>query len=157
MRNASLLFLLKGDQILLAMKKRGLGEGKWNGPGGKQEPGESVLQAAVRETEEEIGVTPLNPRLVGKLKFYLVDQPEYNFLCHMFVATDWQGEPHESDEMRPQWFSIKDIPYDQMWADDFIWMPILLDGGLFEGSATLDGNVIITEDIKRVEKLSEHI
>ena len=54
----TLLFLLKENQILLGMKKRGFGAGKYNGIGGKLEPDETVEQAMVRETQEEIGVTP---------------------------------------------------------------------------------------------------
>ncbi len=54
----SLLFLLREDEILLVMKKRGFGSGRWNGVGGKFESGETAEQATIRECQEEIGVTP---------------------------------------------------------------------------------------------------
>ena len=53
---ATLLFIWKGDQLLLIRKKRGLGAGKINAPGGKIDPGETPLQAAERELLEELGV-----------------------------------------------------------------------------------------------------
>jgi 8-oxo-dGTP diphosphatase/2-hydroxy-dATP diphosphatase len=43
-----LVLVLKKSEILLGLKKRGFGEGKWNGFGGKIESGESVIQAAIR-------------------------------------------------------------------------------------------------------------
>ena len=56
MKLSTLCFLLRDGQILLAMKKRGFGEGKWNGAGGKVNAGETVEHAAVRELREEVGV-----------------------------------------------------------------------------------------------------
>ena len=155
MRKTSILFLRRDGELLLAMKKRGFGEGKWNGPGGKQEPGESIIETAIREAQEEIGITPLQPQLVGRLKFYLKDQPQFDFHCHIYVATEWEGEPSESEEMAPRWFRETDIPYETMWADDRLWMPLLLDGQLFEGSATLDGDRLTEHDIKTVIEFGE--
>jgi 8-oxo-dGTP pyrophosphatase MutT (NUDIX family) len=65
MKHVTIMFLRREGELLLAMKKRGFGQGKWNGAGGKAEPGETPLQAAIRETEEEIGVTPIEPRKVA--------------------------------------------------------------------------------------------
>ena len=59
---ATLMFILEGEEILLIRKLRGIGAGKVNGPGGKIDPGESPLEAAVRETREELHVTPIEPR-----------------------------------------------------------------------------------------------
>ena len=58
LRQASLCLLLREGEILLARKKRGFGVGKWNGAGGKPEPGEPIERTAIRETEEELGVHP---------------------------------------------------------------------------------------------------
>ena len=52
MKQATLCPLIKDDQILLAMKKRGFGVGKWNGVGGKVEKGEEIIDAAIREIKE---------------------------------------------------------------------------------------------------------
>lgn len=153
MKVTTLLFLLKDDEILLAMKKRRYGAGKWNGAGGKADPGESPLQAAIRECQEEISVTPLNPTFVGRIKFYEKDDPSFCHDCHIFTATKWQGNPLETEEMRPQWFKTHDIPYGQMWPDDELWFPIMLDGKLFEGEVTTDGNnVLVSYDVRVVKK-----
>ncbi len=113
------------------MKKRGFGEGRWNGVGGKVDPGESPLQAAIRECQEEITVTPTDLKPAGQLHFF--DYPDTEFYCHIFTATTWQGTPTETEEMRPQWFTIASIPYDIMWPDDIFWLPTLLEGKLFKG------------------------
>jgi 8-oxo-dGTP pyrophosphatase MutT (NUDIX family) len=153
MKLVTILFLCRGDEVLLAMKKRGFGEGKWNGAGGKVDPNEDITAAAIRECQEEIGVKPIDPELVGKIKFYEKTDPSFGHHAHIFLTTTWQGEPIETEEMRPKWFKIKDIPYDDMWADDKIWYPIMFAGKLFEAVITLDGNEIVSHDIKIVKSL----
>lgn len=153
MKLVTLLFLRKDDQILLAMKKRGFGQGKWNGVGGKADPGENEYQAAIRECQEEIGVTPIKPKLVGKIKFYDNADPSFGHHAHVFLATEWEGEPVETEEMRPQWFTLANIPYDKMWADDIFWLPIMLEGALFEATITLNGDVLASHDIQKVSTL----
>lgn len=126
-KHTTLLFLLKDDHILLAMKKRGFGAGRWNGVGGKIEAGESVEQAAIRECQEEIGVTPGKLERVANLTFTF-DGETSDIWTHTFIARDWQGEPIETEEMAPQWFAVADIPYESMWEDDKHWLPHVLDG-----------------------------
>lgn len=148
MKQVTLLFLLSDNQVLLAMKKRGFGQGKWNGVGGKVEEGEHERDAAIRECKEEIGVTPHDLKFVGRIMFYEQNDPAFGHDCHIFVTRQWDGKPHETEEMRPRWFTIQDIPYDQMWPDDKIWLPILLDGKLFTGTVTVDADRLVSHDIK---------
>jgi len=155
MQRVTLLFLRRDGDILLAMKKRGFGVGRWNGVGGKVKPDETILQATIRECQEEIGVTPLRPRLAGRLQFYMTDDPDFLHDCHVFVADKWHGKPTESEEMRPQWFAHVDIPYDKMWPDDIIWIPYLLEGKLFQGTATIDGDRVASHTISPVKVLEE--
>ena len=132
------LFIDKG-KILLGMKKRRFGTGKWNGFGGKLENGESVHENVVREIKEEIGVSvrPEDTEKVGLIDFNFLDKPEWNQKMHVFLVKSWEGEPQESEEMRPQWFDIKDIPFDAMWPDDKHWLPMVLAGKKVEGKFNL--------------------
>lgn len=125
----SLLFLRKGNLILLAMKKRGFGEGRWNGVGGKVEPNESIDQAMIREAQEEIGITPTKYEKVADIRFdeFFKGQPTIMHV-HAFMATGWEGEPTESEEMAPKWFPVTKIPYKDMWPDDPFWLPHVLWG-----------------------------
>jgi len=130
-----LCLLVKGDKIILAMKKRGFGAGKLNGIGGKVAEGETIEVAAAREVEEEIGVItdPAKMEKVGNVEFYFKDKPEWNQHMHIFLVKDWQGEPEESEEMTPRWYSQNEIPFDAMWPDDKHWLPAVLAGKKVEG------------------------
>jgi 8-oxo-dGTP pyrophosphatase MutT (NUDIX family) len=134
------------------MKKRGFGEGRWNGVGGKVEPGESIEAAMVRETREEIGVIPSVYDKVADIRFdeYFKGDPTLMHV-HVFVATEWTGEPTESDEMAPQWFDTKAIPYTNMWSDDEFWLPHVLEGKKISADFKLDENdVIVSHTINEV-------
>ncbi len=136
MSQASLCFIIQDDRVLLIRKKRGVGAGKINGPGGKVEPGETMLDSAVRETREEIGVTPRDLELRGELFFDFVGSRVVH--CGVFVAREFEGEPVETDEAIPIWHSISAMPFDEMWEDDRVWFPLLLAGKYFRGGATVD-------------------
>lgn len=139
MKHTTLLFLLTDQQILLAMKKRGFGVGRWNGVGGKIEEGESIEQAAARECFEEIGVQPTQLQKVAHLTFTFPDGTT-DVLTHVFVTRQWQGEPSETEEMAPQWFAHADIPYGTMWPDDQLWLPHVLEGKKLVASFAFDKN-----------------
>lgn len=148
LRQASLCFLVREGRVLLALKKRGFGAGKWNGVGGKPEPGEPIEQTAVREAREEIGVTPLTPRRVATLDFYFpavpVEQGWDQQVC-VYIAHDWRGEPVETEEMAPRWFDIARLPLDQMWADDRYWLPRALAGVRLCGAFLFDERQQVAE------------
>ncbi len=128
---ATLLFVVKDDLVLLIRKKRGLGAGKINGPGGRIEGNETLLECAVRETNEELRINPLNVRTAGELFFHAEDMPRT--LGHVFIATDYEGVPQETDEAIPIWFPIDAIPYEEMWDDDQYWLPQVLRGASVKG------------------------
>lgn len=119
-------FLLKKDTICLAMKKRGLGVGLWNGTGGKIQEGETVIEAAKREAKEELSVDLDTLESRGRVLFVFEDGLEID--VHLFLCRQWQGEPSESEEMAPKWFDIDKIPYDSMWQTDRHWLPVILRG-----------------------------
>ncbi len=140
---ATLLFVIRDGQILLIRKKRGLGAGKVNGPGGRLDPGETPLQAAIREIQEELVITPSPPREVGQHRFQFLDG--YSLHVHVFVSDDFEGVPTETDEAIPLWVGLDEIPYDEMWADDVLWIPLMLAGTRFEGWWVFDDDVMLSE------------
>ncbi len=141
----TLVYLRRGQEILLGYKKRGFGQGRWNGLGGKVENGETVEASARREVLEETGVT------VGALHCFGVVECDYRNVekpgviqIHLFESYDFSGEPAETEEIRPQWFAIGAFPYDEAWPDDRYWFPLYLEGKTFRGSFVFDGYDKIT-------------
>ncbi|MFC7337116.1 8-oxo-dGTP diphosphatase [Haloferula chungangensis] len=144
--HATLMFIIKDGKILLIEKKRGLGAGKINGPGGKIDPGETPLQCAIRETQEELLITALGPRKIGELHFAMSDVPD--ILCHVYVAHDFEGVPTETDEAKPRWFRLEDIPYSQMWSDDVHWIPLMLSDRTFLGRFAFSDEEVAWFDVE---------
>ncbi len=142
---ATLLFVFDGDRVLLILKKRGLGAGKVNGPGGKIEPGETPSQCAVRETFEELRITTENPEEYGLLRFQFTDG--LGLLCHVFRADAWTGTPTETDEAVPLWTPVNAIPYDRMWEDDRHWFHLLASRTPFVGNFEFDGDLMLTCEV----------
>jgi 8-oxo-dGTP diphosphatase/2-hydroxy-dATP diphosphatase len=148
-RILTLCIIHKDSKILLGMKKRGFGAGFWNGFGGKVKEGESIEEAAKRETKEEIGVIPLDLKKMGILKFQFKGEPEI-LEVHVFSCSNFEGEIKETEEMAPRWFKIEEIPFDQMWPDDKYWLPLLLKGKNFEGEFHFDDRKLISYQIRQV-------
>jgi len=142
---ATLMFVIKDGRILLIEKKRGLGAGKINGPGGKIDPGETPLEAAIRETQEELHVTPHTPRKLGELLFSMSDSPD--IMCHVYRADDYTGTPTETEEAVPIWTTLDAIPYQQMWEDDQYWLPLLLNEQSFRGRFVFEGERMLWRDL----------
>jgi len=149
---ANLCFIVKDGRVLLIRKKRGLGAGKINGPGGKLEPGETALESAIREVREELGVTPLQIEERGILHFQFVDG--YSLHCVVFLAFDLEGEPIETAEATPLWFPVGEIPFHEMWADDQHWLPETLAGGSFDAWFVFDGDTMLSKDVRWREEVA---
>lgn len=134
-------------ELLLIKKKRGLGAGLYNGPGGKVEGHETPRSAAIRETEEEVGLTLEVADRRARFDFYFGDT--HVFDCHVFTSTSFSGRPVETPEAAPRWCPRRDIPYDEMWDDDQYWLPRVLDGEYVSGSFRFDpeGEHLETWDI----------
>ena len=125
---STLVLLVQEGRLLLGMKKRGFGVGKWNGFGGKVESGETVREGALREMREECGVDIPSSALTeaGVLAFDFPDGSCGPLLVHVFKASGYTGKIEESEEMAPRWFETNSIPFDQMWQDDEHWFPLFL-------------------------------
>jgi 8-oxo-dGTP pyrophosphatase MutT (NUDIX family) len=152
MKATNLCFLVRESEVLLAMKKRGFGVGKWNGVGGKVKEGEDVREAAVREIEEEIGVVVAISDLedFGTLRFSFENNPSWDNETRLFIARKWTNDPIESEEMRPQWYPMNELPFGEMWVDDPNWLPKILAGKKVEGDFlfTKDGAAMISFDVR---------
>jgi len=123
----TLVFVRRGDEILLGMKKRGFGEGRWNGFGGKIELGETELEGAKRELMEESGLVGHTFTEVARLFFDFETTPD-TIRSVVYFCDDFSGEPRETDEMSPKWFKANDLPFSDMWTDDRYWVPLVLGG-----------------------------
>ena len=145
---ATLMFIVDeaAGKVLLIRKKRGLGAGKINGPGGKIDPGETSMECAVRETQEELGVTALDPVKHGELWFQFVDGLALH--VDVFRATRWEGEAIETPEAIPLWTALDELPFDEMWADDRFWLgEVLMDQKNFTGRFLFDDDTMLTHEM----------
>jgi 8-oxo-dGTP diphosphatase/2-hydroxy-dATP diphosphatase len=158
MKDVTLLFLAKKEngkitELCLAMKKRGFGIGRWNGAGGKLEAGETFEEAAKRETFEEIGVMPDRLEKIAHLTFIFPNKPEWDNNCSAYISESWQGELVESEEMRPEWFKVENLPFEKMWPDDSIWLPEVIEGKRVKASFIFGENDVILD--KKVEIVTD--
>ena len=153
---ATLLFVVQDKRVLLIRKKRGLGAGKINAPGGRLERGERPAPGAIRESEEELLITPGGLVKHGELSFQFVDG--YSIFVHVFRASNYRGEPTETEEATPHWTHVDEIPYQEMWADDALWVPILLKRGFFSGRFLFDDEVMLDyqlDELRDATRLGE--
>lgn len=152
MQEATLCYILDDNRVLLIEKRRGLGSGLYNGPGGKIEAGESPREAIHREVKEEVDLTITDPTKLAELSF--THDGERVLFVHVFRATEYTGDPTPSPEAKPVWFDRDDLPYDEMWEDDYLWLPHVLDGDpligefAFRGGETLDDAEFVDYEIE---------
>lgn len=155
MRKILTLCLATNDgKVLLGMKKRGFGMGRWNGFGGKVEAGETVEEAAKREMFEECGVAIGKMEEVGVHEFEFDSKRGEILEVHVFRVDAFEGVPEETEEMKPEWFAFADIPYKKMWPDDEFWFPLFLDGKKFRTKFLFgEGDIVLEQDIREVGSL----
>lgn len=142
---ATLVFVIRDGKILLIDKKTGLGRGKVNGPGGKVETGESPEDCAVRECQEELGITVSALQYCGQHRFQFVDG--YSLLVWVYRTEQFEGVPMETVEAKPHWIPLDEIPYEKMWEDDSIWLPMVLRGERFQGRWIFDGDTMLDYEL----------
>ena len=160
LRNATLVFLIKKSQgeikdICLAMKKRGFGMNRWNGIGGKvDDHNETIEDVAKRETKEEVGVIVKELNKVAELSFYFPHNPAWDQIVHVYFSENWDGEPRESEEMNPKWFSKDELPFQDMWPDDIFWLPEVLKGNLLKAMFKFgEKDVVLDKKVNIVNEL----
>lgn len=140
MKLATLALVIKREkgkvsEVLLGMKKRGFGANLWNGFGGKfeAEKDRDLISSVTREVMEEACISILDPVKVAELSYSSKIDAGWKDNVHVYFVEKWEGEPVETEEMRPKWFKVEDIPYDKMWIDDIFWIPRVLDGETVKG------------------------
>jgi 8-oxo-dGTP diphosphatase len=142
----TLVFIREDDQVLLIRKKRGHGAGKFNGPGGKLEKHETPLEGVIRETLEEVRVRVLDPLLLGRFKFVDLSAPQW--YGYVFLAREFEGLIEETEEAEPHWFSVNELPFAEMWEDDRLWLPRLLEGESLQGEFLFDDGRLLAHRLR---------
>jgi 8-oxo-dGTP diphosphatase len=144
---ATLVFVIRDGRVLLIDKKTGLGKGKVNAPGGKVDPGETPRQCAVRELEEELAITVSDLHYCGQHRFQFVDG--YSIHVWVYRTAEFVGTPTESREARPFWVPVDEIPFEKMWEDDGIWIPLMLRDEKFTSRWLFDGDTMLDYAIEK--------
>ena len=153
MQHATLCLLVRGNppsQVLLGRKKAGFGTGKYGGFGGKVEAHETATTAAARELEEETGIRVCEKDLqpMGRLTFMFPAQPAWSQVVHVFLVSNWDGDPVESAEMSPAWYAMDEIPFEQMWQDCAHWLPRTLAGERIRATFTFKADNETIEELE---------
>ena len=150
---AVLNYLFDDDQVLLINKKTGLGKGLVNAPGGHIEVGETASEAAMRELTEETGLSVPSVTYKGRLDFQFTDGLKMR--GYIFFSSEFSGELVETDEALPFWCKIADLPYDKMWEDDKLWLPLALKGSEVNGQFIFDGEKMLSSSIQEKQNDAE--
>lgn len=132
---ATLCYLKREGQTLMVhrtKKENDMHKGKWNGLGGKLESGETPEECAIREIQEESGLTVNKPILKGLLTFpgFANDEDWYAFL---FLAHQFEGELIDSPEGTLKWIDDDELLDLNLWEGDRIFLPWLEQSKFFSG------------------------
>lgn len=129
---ATLCHILKGRKLLLKKATRGISVGKWNGPGGKVEVGETPEEGAAREVLEETGLKVRGLFHHGTILFFMDGGRSLSIRVHLFSTSDFAGRLRSTEEGRVRWFPLDWLPWGEMWDDDRYWFPAMLSRGRFD-------------------------
>jgi len=148
---ATLCYLRRNGRTLMlhrVKKADDIHEGKWNGLGGKFEPGESPEECAVREVREEAGLTMLNPALKGVLTFPQFAKGE-DWYVFAFTATKFTGRLIDSPEGRLEWIPDNKLLKLNLWDGDKIFLPLLRRRGHFSGKFEYSGGRLVRYSVEK--------
>ncbi len=135
---ASLCYVKRGGRTLMlhrVKKKNDIHEGKWNGLGGKAEPGESPEECALREVKEESGLTIKNPKLCGILTFPKFDG-DNDWLVFAFTARQFSGRLIDCNEGRLEWIPDRRLLKLPLWEGDQHFLKWIRQGRFFSAKFT---------------------
>lgn len=135
---ATICHVIRGRRLLLKKANRGISIGKWNAPGGKLERGESPERCARREVLEETGLRFSESLYHGTLTFVMDGGKNLYMKAHVFSTRQARGRARPSSEGPVKWFSLDQLPLEEMWEDDLYWLPLLLRRIKFDATFTYD-------------------
>jgi 8-oxo-dGTP diphosphatase len=149
MKLATLCYLRRDGQTLMVhrvKKANDIHQGKWNGLGGKLDPGETPEECAIREIFEESGLKVRNPQLKGFLTFphFAHDEDWYAFV---FIAEDFEGELIDSPEGDLRWIDNAELPGLNLWEGDRVFLPWLDRRGFFSGKFVYQDGKLISHEV----------
>ena len=150
MKLATLCYIRRSAKTLMVhrvKKENDIHEGKWNGLGGKLEPGESPEECAIREILEESGLRATRLHLKGVLTFPLFAHNE-DWYAFVFVVDGFEGELIDSPEGNLEWIDDDRLLGLNLWEGDRLFLPLLDQRGLFSGKIVYqDGRLVSHEMI----------
>lgn len=135
----NMCMLRRADGRVLVQNRRDPNWGGLTFPGGHVEPGESLVDSVVREMREETGLTVRNPRLIGS-KSWMQKSDGSRYLVLLYVATEYEGELHSSEEGDVRWMTIEEMRAGQMVDGMELYFRVYLDGDVNEIWYELEGD-----------------
>ena len=138
---ATLCYIKHASQTLMVYRNKkpnDMHEGKWNGLGGKFEPGESPEECVIREVREESGLQIRNPQMRGLLMF--PDFKGNDWYVFVFTATEFEGELSDSPEGDLEWIPNENLTALNLWESDHIFMPWIQEGKFFSAKFVYNGD-----------------
>jgi 8-oxo-dGTP diphosphatase len=145
---ATLCYIKSGGKTLMVHRNRkpnDIHEGKWNGLGGKFEPGESPEECIQREVREEAGLLIKRPRLHGLLLFSGFKGEDW--YVFVFTATDFEGDLIDSPEGRLEWIDDSRLTSLSLWPSDLIFLPWLRGEQFFSAKFVYDGEEFRSHEV----------
>ena len=149
MKLATLCYIRKEAYTLMVLrnkKKNDMHAGKWNGLGGKLEPGETPEECAIREVFEESGLLVKNLVFKGIITFPAFDNQE-DWYTFIFIIDDFDGHLIDSPEGHLDWIHDDDLLTLNLWAGDRIFIPWLDQPGFFSGKFIYEEKKLVTHQV----------
>ncbi|MEW5872696.1 MAG: 8-oxo-dGTP diphosphatase [Chloroflexota bacterium] len=149
MKLATLCYIRRAGQTLMVhriKKANDMHQGKWNGLGGKLEPGETPEECALREIREESGLDVSNPVFKGIITFpgFSNEEDWYTFI---FVVDCFDGELIDSPEGVLRWIDDQELLDLELWEGDRIFIPWLDRPGFFSGKFVYKDGRLVDHDV----------
>lgn len=149
MKLATLCYVRKNGKTLMlhrVKKENDIHQGKWNGLGGKLEPGETPEECAIREIREEAGLNATSLKLKGFLTFpgFANDEDWYAFV---FVVEEFKGELIDSAEGNLRWIPDEELRNLNLWEGDHLFLPWLDEPGLFSAKFVYSDGKLVSHGV----------